>query len=821
MARKDNPAPFRPRIPSALQMCAILSISSALAQDGYPPGTLASEVDLDLQPVQLRVPDAFRGEVRDDLILNLPPGFSASVFAYERLRKPRFMAFDDNGVLHVANMGAGEIVAFPDRDENGVADERIRSLSGLEEAHSLLFYKGDLYVGEEHQVVRARDNDGDLIYEELEVILPDVPWEGWHDTRTLVVDRINDKMYLSVGSPCDLCRMEIGFQMVGNKTDMVPQHPERGTVIQFNPDGSDRRIFATGVRNVIGMDFHPVTNELWGNNNGHDLEGRTAPPEWIDIMRDGDFMGYPLVHSHQVWNDFDIEPYQRVLPITAQDSARAAIQKRPVALVPAHYAPMGIHFYTGDQFPARYKNTAFVAFRAGKAKLSSHPGYMVSSLFSEPDGSDATIAPFITGFQAGTTQDDVWGFPVGIVSDDDGSLYVTSDNRSNLVIKITHSPVGGSWQHDLPDKLQLGETLHFHVTVVVDRLDPDGGTPRLTANLSAFGGSGAVPLTAVGDNEFELAVDFETTGLPKGLYQVAVRLEQEVGGKYKGFDFVKQISLLPPDLSVYDEEVADRWQLQGLRGAEVADEIDGPLYHGGHATAVTAEPVNFYTPWSVEFRPEGPIEPMGFAGVRFAFHPGDAELAKFPIFILYIDGLGIDLVRNPNKFHLDFTRREWQVMEIPFAAFSQENGYGPGLLDQIDAVDALRFEGNMTGTFYLDDVRLITSIPSGPPTPTAVLEERGAGQPGDFALSQNFPNPFNSTTTIRYALPEAASVDLSVFNLAGQRVIQLAEGWRQAGNYTANWAGRSARGFALSTGVYIYRLRTGSRIESRKLLLLR
>ncbi|MDP6698881.1 MAG: T9SS type A sorting domain-containing protein, partial [Candidatus Latescibacteria bacterium] len=111
--------------------------------------------------------------------------------------------------------------------------------------------------------------------------------------------------------------------------------------------------------------------------------------------------------------------------------------------------------------------------------------------------------------------------------------------------------------------------------------------------------------------------------------------------------------------------------------------------------------------------------------------------------------------------------------------------------------------------------------PSGPPTPTAVREERGAGQPGDFALSQNFPNPFNSTTTIRYGLSQAAPVNLSVYNLAGQRVIQLGAGWRQAGNYTARWDGRTARGFALSTGVYIYRLRAGDHVESRKLLLLR
>ena len=243
---------------------ALSIATAALSQDeDYPPGTLVPEVDLGLQPTPLIVPEPFRDAVPQDLVLNLPPGFSASVFAHEGLRKPRFMAFDPNGVLHVANMGADQIVALPDRNRDGVADERIVSLRGLREAHSLLFYEGALYVAEEHQVIRVRDTDGDLIYEQEEVVLPAVPWEGWHDTRTLVVDRRNDKMYLSVGSPCDLCRMDESFQVVGNTNNPVPHHPERGTILQFNPDGSERRIFATGIRHTIGMDFHPQTNALW------------------------------------------------------------------------------------------------------------------------------------------------------------------------------------------------------------------------------------------------------------------------------------------------------------------------------------------------------------------------------------------------------------------------------------------------------------------------------------------------------------------------------------------------------------------------------
>lgn len=810
-------------MPIVISIALALSVATAaLAQDeGYPPETLVPEVDLGLQPTPLIVPEAFRGAVPQDLVLNLPPGFSARVFAHEGLRKPRFMAFDPNGVLHVANMGADQIVALPDRNRDGIADERIVSLRGLREAHSLLFYKGALYVAEEHQVIRVRDTDGDLIYEQEEVVLPDVPWEGWHDTRTLVVDRRNDKMYLSVGSPCDLCRMDEGFQVVANTNNPVPHHPERGTILQFNPDGSDRRIFATGIRHTIGMDFHPQTNALWANHNGHDLEGRTRPPEWIDIIGDQDFMGYPLVHSHQVWSDFTIAGYEKVLPITRQDSLLAATQKRPVALVPAHYAPMGLHFYTGDQFPSRYHNAAFVAFRAGKAKLSSHPGYLVAALFSQPDGSDARMGSFITGFQAGKTQSDVWGFPVGLASDAEGSLYVTSDNRNHLVIKITYSPIGGSWEHQMPDALSVGDALQVRATVHVERLVPDGGSPRLTADLSSLGGPDALPLVALDDQTYQLDTRLETADLPKGFYKVAVRLEQEVDGVSKGIDFIHSIALLPPDLSVFDESLAADWQLVGDKGAQVQTTGDGPIFYGTRAVAVKAEPPNFYTPWTVEFRPTAPVDPLGFAGLRFAFHPGDIELPSFPIFALFIDGLGVDLARDPEQFHLDFSRREWQVIEIPFTIFDQPNYYGPGLLDQVDRIDALRFEGNMTGTFHLDDVRLITRIPSLPRVPTAVAAVSDTDQPAAFVLAQNVPNPFNSSTTLRFALPQAADIELAIYNLAGQKVARLTRGWHAAGHYTARWDGRNDTGVRLATGVYIYRLRAGEQVQVRKLLLLR
>jgi len=157
---------------------------------------------------------------------------------------------------------------------------------------------------------------------------------------------------------------------------------------------------------------------------------------------------------------------------------------------------------------------------------------------------------------------------------------------------------------------------------------------------------------------------------------------------------------------------------------------------------------------------------------------------------------------------VDVTRQEWQVVEIPVEPFHLRE----------KPIEALTFSGNFSGTFYLDDIRLVAATP---PTVTVVEEERTAALPRSFSLAQNFPNPFNSSTVIRFELPESGEVELAVFNLAGQRVALLAQGYREAGNYTVRWDGRDERGRTLASGVYLYRLRVGKRMEALKLVLVR
>ena len=154
---------------------------------------------------------------------------------------------------------------------------------------------------------------------------------------------------------------------------------------------------------------------------------------------------------------------------------------------------------------------------------------------------------------------------------------------------------------------------------------------------------------------------------------------------------------------------------------------------------------------------------------------------------------------------IDWALKDWQVVDIQLPEFSA--GDPP----------SITFNGRSTGTLYLDDIHLLVASGGN----TAVVENQVGSAPLAFALSQNFPNPFNSDTTIRVDLPAATSVELSLHTLTGQRVATLARGVRGAGSYTFRWDGRNDSGQEMATGVYYYRLTARERVQTRKLLLLR
>ena len=771
------------RMVSAYLLC-ILASSTLHAE--YPPGQirLTPKIDLHLESVPV--------EGLPDRTLNLPPGFKVKLFS-DQVDKARFMAWDDQGVLHVANMKTqrgnqwrpasgrqGTVLALPDRDGDGRADTVYKVADDFHWPHSVAFYQGALFVADDDAIYRLEDRDADGFYEER-AVFAEVPGfmgrASEHVTHTLVFDEANDKLYFHVGSSCDLCRED---------------DPERSTIIQMNTDGTGRRIFASGLRNSIGLDLHPVTGELWGAGNGHDREGRDLPPEWITPLREGRFYGWPLAYAYQVWTDFSIGSYRRaIFPLTAADSLLVASMERPAALVPAHLAPMALHFYEHDQFPPQYRHAAFVAFRAGV--LGNDPGYKVMALFAEPDGSNARIADFLTGFRPNPNGRTVWGKPVGLITDEAGGLYVTSDDLTQAVFRIEASPLQGTWESPPPDTLLVGAMLPLHSTIRLQRQVEGAGIAQLTADLTALGGPEAWPLQRIDDQTYRLEADL-SAGEHNGRKKLVVHLAQGD----EATKLVHSIAVLPrEDQVLFADELA--WDQGALYSAQLDPTHADTVFAGQRAMRVEARG------FTIEFLPRIPVAPVGYVGLRVALHPGTATGGFRPSLAWVINGDTSNRLDLTDQ--LDWELNQWQVLEVA--------------LDRLDSpIESLRFIGSLRGTFYLDDVYLVAAQSSG--GVTAVQEEGDqSGAPQKFALDLNYPNPFNSSTTIRYRIEEPGRVRLEIFDVQGKKVKTLAHGYTGLGVYQVEWDGADARGKPVATGVYIVRLQKGTVSLFHKMLLLK
>jgi len=256
------------------------------------------------------------------------------------------------------------------------------------------------------------------------------------------------------------------------------------------------------------------------------------------------------------------------------------------------------------------------------------------------------------------------------------------------------------------------------------------------------------------------------------------------------------------DAMIFTDQLASGWSQQGSGGVEVLPSVGAPVLVGSAAGAYHVEKAGSI-PWRLTLAAD---EPQAFyEAVRFAFHPGTSEPGSGALLNLAVrPGTGVKLL---GEGFVDLAQRQWQTVEIPLAAFASA---GP--------VESLVFFGNFPGTFYLDDVSLQSGAP---PRDTAVRVEQGGSQPDALALQQNFPNPFNAETVIGFQLAHEDQIDLAVYNLAGQRVVELAGGLQASGTYRLLWDGRDDGGRDLASGLYFYRLIAGNRVQTRKLLLLR
>lgn len=388
---------------------------------------------LDLRPQTVEVPAAFKQAMPGTYTVNLPKGYRASVFYAGNLNKPRFMSFDGNGVLHVADYNAGIVYAMPDVNHDGIADTILVAASGFTGNHDVKFYNGNMYVTEARKVWKLTDANQDGVYEQRSVFIDNIGGnapqpDGGHATRTLAFDSINGKVYLSIGSRCNACREEY-----------------RAVIEQYNTDGTGGRVFASGIRNAVGLTFHPTTNKLWANNNGSDNQGNGIPPEWIDLVRENGFYGYPFAYGNKTWLDFNAAPdYQALLPITATDSAKVNKMVLPAAHVEAHSAPMALTFLNGS-FPASLNNGLISAMHGSWNAPGDHRGYNLTyvDFTDEFDTTANFTADFCTGFITDTVNRVYWARPVGLAITEKGELFMSSDESTRFILRIyPENPVG-------------------------------------------------------------------------------------------------------------------------------------------------------------------------------------------------------------------------------------------------------------------------------------------------------------------------------------------------------------------------------------------
>lgn len=337
--------------------------------------------------------------------LQVTDGFTISVFAQD-LGNVRMMAQADDGTLYVTRRAQGDVLALRDEDGDGQADgEPITAAAGLTAVHGILIQGEQVYLAMP-TTVTVGTIQGDGTIGDFQPFVIDLPEAGQHGNRTIAFGP-DGLFYVSVGSLCNAC------------TNL---DPETATILQVQPDGSTRQIFGAGLRNTIGWGWHPVTGEMWGMDHGSDWRGDDQPPEELNRLEAGSNYGWPYCYA-----DKQIDPYLAGNPPGMTKAEFCAQSVGPVLTYQAHSAPIGMVFYSGEQFPADYQNDAFVAMR-GSWNRQEPVGYKIVHIDFDEAGQPVAINDFVTGW---LLADEVaqFGRVAGLLVAQDGSLLIAEDSN--------------------------------------------------------------------------------------------------------------------------------------------------------------------------------------------------------------------------------------------------------------------------------------------------------------------------------------------------------------------------------------------------------
>lgn len=337
--------------------------------------------------------------------IKLPPGFEIGLYA-SRVYGARSMVVSPKGILFVGTRKEGNVYAVIDHNNDHRADEVITIARGLNSPNGVAFKNGSLYVAEINRILRYDDIENRLKNPPKPVIVNDsLPKEKHHGWKFIRFGP-DEMLYVPVGAPCNICDSE---------------DKRFATIMRLQTNGKNPEIFAHGVRNTVGFDWHPVTKELWFTDNGRDWMGDDRPPDELNHAPiKGMHFGYPYCHGS------DVKDPKFGLDRSCGEFAKPAIELGP------HVAALGMRFYTGAMFPFSYQNRIFIA-EHGSWNRTVPVGYRVTTVTLE--GNKASkYEVFAEGWLDGAL---VYGRPVDVLVMRDGSLLV-SDDRADAIYRISY-----------------------------------------------------------------------------------------------------------------------------------------------------------------------------------------------------------------------------------------------------------------------------------------------------------------------------------------------------------------------------------------------
>ena len=333
--------------------------------------------------------------------LTLPAGFSAEEYA-AGLAKPRYMALGPSGeVLVSESVAKGAVTVLTD---NGKTRKRL--IENLDRPSTLVLWRDYLYVAEPTSIKRYKYDSKSLTAGPGEEVISLAGYDKGHWTRALLFDRRGEKLYLGVGSSAD--------HVVGDPAN-------RAAISRYNPDGSGAEIIATGTRNPVAVKFYPGSDQLWVAVQERDHIGDDLVPDFFTHVRPGAFYGWPFAYA----GPHEDPRSQGQRPDLVQQTVPGDV------LLPPHCAVLDFLFYTGDSFPAEYRNGAFLAYH-GSSNRALRLGYSVAFIPFKNGKPAGPSRDFLTGWMLAPDQKEVWGRPVALLQLADGSLLVSDDGGNRI-----------------------------------------------------------------------------------------------------------------------------------------------------------------------------------------------------------------------------------------------------------------------------------------------------------------------------------------------------------------------------------------------------